>query len=739
MAFDFLHKLINLCRFLFLSPKQYRYLWLAHKSQLFDVQFYTATNPGLNRLFRRFPVRHYVALGESASLRPNPEFSPEAYVRYNPDLGGLKARPFLHYIVYGYKEARVTKDLSVDQTAVRLNAPVLRLQPNAKPPKDYAVYIHIFYHDLWSDFLAKIKKIDIDFDLFITVTDLGDDTDVLVAEIKQDYPDAFIARMPNHGRDIFPFVHVINAGLLAPYKAICKIHTKKSPHRKDGNEWRDHLIEGILPGVGTAKLVERFINDDMAAFLVADGQHYQGDEWWGTNKKPTKSLLQRVDIICDPDNLSFPAGSIYWIKPLMITMIKGLQLDKQMFELEWGQVDGTLAHSFERAMGYLASNADQIIRQVSDLPLSKPEQKPQPCPKFTSAFYLPQFHPTAENDEWWGKGFTEWASTVRTKPSFPGHSQPQIPTSLGLYDLRVPEVMGQQWALAKDAGIDAFCVYHYWFSGKRILEEPIDNLLNSPDIPFNFYLCWANESWRRNWDGLSGEILLEQKYEKGFEFALAADTARYMKDPRYQRPDGRRPRFVIYRPDEMQNPAESVKKLRKEWHKLGVGDVELGAVLFHIEGESSVDNDVFDFWIEMPPHGLVTLDDYLHGGPEGNKINLNPVHGFNGLVYDYKSVVKNSLSETYMKTLPDNVIAGIMPSWDNTARRGLSGHIAYGANPAQFTIWLSKLLEQRLEKSYRQEIFINAWNEWAEKAMLEPSEQYGAAYLEVLKSRLRTI
>lgn len=730
-------KLANLCRFTFIiSPGKYYYIWHMSRSKMFDRQFYISTNPGINRLFRKFPARHYVVFGERANLRPNPDFSPEAYVRHNHDLGSLISHPFLHYIKYGLKDKRITKDMPSGLESVLNEASALRARSDFGTPKDYAVHVHMFYHDLWPDFLKTLKSVDIEFDLFVTITDLGDDTDDLIAEIQKDYPKAFITRMPNHGRDIFPFVLIVNSDLLSPYKAVCKIHTKKSPHRTDGDEWRDHLIQGILPGTGTAKLVNSFVNDTGAAFLVADGQHYSGDQWWGSNKKTTKHLLYCVDVRCDADDLSFPAGSIYWVKPMMLEMIKGLQLDQNSFDTEIGQVDGTLAHSFERAIGYLAKNAGQTVRQSSEMATPIKPIKPLPRPKFVSAFYLPQFHPTDDNDAWWGQGFTEWTSTVRAKPSFPGHAQPQLPSDLGFYDLRLPQTMGQQWNMAKDAGIDAFCVYHYWFSGKRVLEQPMDNLLDAPDIPFNFYLCWANESWRRNWDGLSGDILLDQQYEDGFETALAANTAHYMKDPRYQRPDGRRPRFVIYRPDDMPDPNTSVERLRAEWHKFGIGDVELGAVLFHIEDENPVDRSSFDFWVEMPPHGLVTPDDYLLGGANGNLLGVDPVPHFRGLVYDYTAVAKNSLSEEYLSELPDNVIAGIMPSWDNTARRSLSGHIAFGANPAQFHQWLQKLLTQRLGTSYRQELFINAWNEWAEKAMLEPSKQYGSAYLKILKDKL---
>ncbi len=732
---NFSSRLRNLSRFLFLSRSQAKYLRKIKRSALFDTQFYTSTNPQLNGLFRRFPARHYVVFGENINLRPNPDFSPGAYTHLNADIAALNMPPFLHYIEHGHAENRLTKELPPMEETVQFTAGTLRPREQDRAPADYAMHVHMYYHDLWPEFADKLNSLDIDFDLFVTITDKGDATDALITQITADFPDAYVVRMPNHGRDIFPFVHVVNSGLLDPYKAVCKFHTKKSPHRQDGEQWRDHLINGILPGVGTADLVARFLADRESVFLVADGQFYNDTQWWGSNRQTVTGLLHRVEERIDPNHLSFPAGSIYWVKPLILSMIKGLELRQDTFEPEYNQVDGTLAHAFERAIGYLAKAGSKTVRQVSELADMVPSPD-LPKPAFTSAFYLPQFHPTPENDAWWGKGFTEWNSAVLAKPNFPGHAQPQLPADLGFYDLRLPKTMGAQWAMAADAGIDAFCVYHYWFSGKRVLQEPIDNLMDAPDIPFNFYLCWANESWRRNWDGLSGEILLDQKYEDGFEQELAADAARYMRDPRYMRVDGSRPRFVIYRPDDMPDPAANVARLRAAWRDLGIGDVELGAVLFHIEGENPVADDLFDFWVEMPPHGLVSSSDYLFGGPDGNQLGMEPRGGFGGLIYDYAAVAKNSVSKSYTKHLPAHTIAGIMPSWDNTARRGANAHIAYGANPLRFNAWLEDLCQNRLETSYRGELFVNAWNEWAEKAVLEPSRQYGATYLNVLKDKI---
>jgi hypothetical protein len=170
---------------------------------------------------------------------------------------------------------------------------------------------------------------------------------------------------------------------------------------------------------------------------------------------------------------------------------------------------------------------------------------------------------------------------------------------------------------------------------------------------------------------------------------------------------------------------------------MGVGDVELGAVCFHVAGEANVAEGLFDFWVEMPPHGLIGSDDYLFGGPDAPRLKADTTPGFEGLIYDYTRAAKTSVSDAYVAKLPRDTIAGIMPSWDNTARRGLNAHIAYGANPASFQNWLDTICNKRIKSSYRGELFVNAWNEWAEKAILEPSEQYGSAYLRALEQTVK--
>ena len=727
-------------RLLFISPRELLQVRQIKRSGLFDRAFYLASNPRMHRLNCWLPERHYLTRGEKAGFYPYPEFSPQAYLAHNPDVAHSGLPPLLHYIKIGRQENRLTAHVSEIEPGTPLRSPILRTRPAATAPQ--AIVIHLYYHELWPEFAAVLRKLEFRFDLYATVTIKAEDGDLtgaadLARQIEADFPGAQVFQMRNHGRDIYPFLHLVNAGWLDGYQAICKIHTKKSPHRDDGDDWRDMLIGGILPSAGAAALLEAFKADDAAGFWVADGQNYSGVEWWGSNFERSTQILHRVEVPTHRYEITFPAGSMYWLKPVIIDMIKGLQLVENQFETELGQTDGTLAHAVERALGHLAQAGGLATRETKDI-LARVGQpaKSLPKPAYVSAFYLPQFHPVAQNDLWWGKGYTEWTGVSRARPQYSGHMQPHLPADLGFYDLRLTEVIGEQTALARAAGVDAFCTYHYWFDGTRILEAPIDRLLTRPEVDFPFYLCWANESWRRNWDGLSGEILLGQSYSPGWEATFAASLLPYFNDRRYQRPDGTRPRFVIYRPEDIPDPAAAVAALRAAWRNLGVGEVELGAVRFHIPGETPVAAELFDFWIEMPPHGLVKEPDFLFGGPEGNRMGPSLAMGFAGLIYDYTAVAARACDPAYVASLPQNTIAGIMPSWDNTARRGAKAHVAWGANPATFDHWLRRLLQTRLPASYRHEMFVNSWNEWGERAALEPSAQYGHAWLNVMARRL---
>jgi hypothetical protein len=343
----------------------------------------------------------------------------------------------------------------------------------------------------------------------------------------------------------------------------------------------------------------------------------------------------------------------------------------------------------------------------------------------TIAFYLPQFHQIPENDVWWGPGFTEWRNVERALPNFAGHYQPHRPGELGHYNLLQPDVMERQAALAQTYGITGFCYYYYSFSGRRILEAPLERMLASgkPDLPF--CLCWANENWTRRWDGGDKEVLLAQGYTPEDDATIITDVMRYMRSPNYIRIDGK-PLFVIYRPSLIPDLKRTLDSWRRACRQSGIGEVYLAAVeAFELVRSTKNPRDMgLDASIEFPPAGM-------------SEKSTAPREMFNarydGLISDYRRIAQLYMSET----LPGHTrFRGIMPSWDNTARRQNDAFIFDQASPGAFQAWLEAVIEDTLDQNSGDEriVFINAWNEWAEGAHLEPDLRFGRGWLEAVRN-----
>jgi hypothetical protein len=367
------------------------------------------------------------------------------------------------------------------------------------------------------------------------------------------------------------------------------------------------------------------------------------------------------------------------------------------------------------------------------------------------ALYLPQFHPIPENDEWWGRGFTEWTNVAKAKPLFRGHRQPHLPADLGFYDLRVPEVREAQAELARNAGVGAFCYWHYWFgNGRRIIERPFEEVRDSGEPDFPFCLAWANQSWTGVWHGSPKQTLMKQEYfgradeEAHFRWARKA-----FEDPRYFKVDGK-PMFTVFAPHDL----PSTKSFVEHWRELAAKAGYPGLFFIAISHRSGSIVDHYHDPILEPFDAVTPLvpSDYLQSVGEATVRTdlprrlreLNFGTRLNALKksdrwrrptrIQYADVVKQALHD-----LPrgERFLPSVLPGWDNTPRSGVRGIVYEGETPELFRQYLQKAVDRVADyPEPRRIIFLKAWNEWAEGNYVEPDSFHGHAFLDAMRSVL---
>jgi lipopolysaccharide biosynthesis protein len=366
-------------------------------------------------------------------------------------------------------------------------------------------------------------------------------------------------------------------------------------------------------------------------------------------------------------------------------------------------------HAGGRALGYVEYRTEPL---------------PDPLPATLVAFYLPQFHTIPENDEWWGKGFTEWRNVARALPQFEGHVQPRLPGDLGFYDLRNPQVMRDQAKLAREYGISAFCFHFYWFGGRTLLESPLQQWLADTSITQSFCLCWANENWTRTWDGRTQDVLIGQSHSPEDDLAFIAHVSRYLADPRYLRVDGK-PLLLVYRPGLLPDAGATISRWRAWCSQHGIGDIFIAYVQSFERPDPRELG--FDAAIEFPPNLSKPTD------ITARQHLLNPAH--EGQVLDWRDMARD-----YQRgaLAPYQVFPGVNCGWDNEPRRPGKGRCYLHASPHAYGEWLQATITRRLRLSHAAHrfVFVNAWNEWAEGAVLEPDQHLGHAWLQATRSAL---
>jgi len=349
----------------------------------------------------------------------------------------------------------------------------------------------------------------------------------------------------------------------------------------------------------------------------------------------------------------------------------------------------------------------------NDIPL------PSRLPVRVIAFYLPQFHAIPENDRWWGKGFTEWANVTKAVPRYVGHYQPRLPGDLGFYDLRLVDNLRQQAALAKRHGIAGFCFHYYWFGGHRLLDTPLNILLANPDIDLPFFVNWANENWTRRWDGGNEKILIRQSHSAADDIALARAWEPLIRDRRYMRINNR-PIIMLYRPGHLPDPRATIDRWRQYFTVRGLGNPYM--VMPQVYGEDNPHHFGMDAAAGFPPHkvgwDLPSVTKRL------DLIDPN----FGGKVMSYDEMARCAID---LQPTEYRLFHGVCPNWDNEARRTGIGWSFIGSTPEKYGMWLAEACHKALDGGDPDEriVFVNAWNEWAEGAYLEPDRHYGFAFL----------
>ena len=511
-------------------------------------------------------------------------------------------------------------------------------------------------------------------------------------------------------------VHILNATILSDYESVFlyNFYCRDLSPKKPGN------LLSVTPnihrwGVIGEKLVsgKSFINADIKTFL--------------------NIALPRLGCKLQDTDFDIAVGSFVWVNSLVLRHLGIMPLMAKDLSAETPK-DSMWFKKILALASYFAQQGQMELLTATDLPstavvLPKTGASAGERTIKSIAFLLPQFHPVKENDRWWGRGFTEWNNVIRGRPMFRSHYQPRLPKDLGYYDLRHPDTQRRQAEMAQQNGVHGFCYHYYWFDGKKILNEPVEQMLSSgaPDHPF--CVCWANENWSRNWDGQERFVLLKQNYTMESNRALIHEFIKMMRDRRYIRHQGK-PVLVVYRIRVIPNWLETAKMWREECRKAGIGEIHLCAVRFGLEPLDGPPEEFgVDSYVLFPPHETVRED---------MRSSVHDLNGqFGGEIFSYDGVWKGDV-ERFEKGYPWPVHRGVMMGWDNTARRMTDSRIFHGATPLKFRTWLNKIVEQENKHNKDREslVFVNAWNEWAEGTTLEPDAKFGDSYLRALRSTL---
>jgi len=611
---------------------------------------------------------------------------------------------------------------------------VVKIPANQTAPK-LGVHLHVYYRDLLEQCADYLNNIPFHFDLFVSAND-KDNTDEMTTFLQNHIHllnKVIIKKVPNRGRDLAPFIVEFGKDL-QKYDFVAHIHTKKSPHNSQLDTWFEDILDTLLGSQSGIHQIFELLSRDAKFVYPAPNEKILIDKsGWADNYDIAKKLLPQLlgEKIEAYPLIEFPQGSMFWAKSGALSKFLNLPLTYTDFPSEPIPADGTMLHVLERLLLVSANHLPgrnyriylpkSILKEAYYEPQKDYSNSQMHETVRVLSYYLPQFYPTPENDEWHGRGFTEWTKVQSANPLFYGHYQQRVPhKDIGYYSLISSEMLKKQVELMKCSGVYGQIFYHYWFTGKLILEKPAQMLLADKSIEMPFCFCWANENWTRKWDGNENEILLGQEYSEQDAIQFINYLIPFFKDERYIKIDGR-PVLYIYRSASI--PDFGVYK--KAWQKIcaenGVKTPFVVAVLTR-DTKSPIEHDM-DAGCER------VLHDWTNGNVKEIKNQLLPYWPINGSVLSYEKVADYYINQPPITDF--TYFRSIIPSWDNTPRYGSEAFIVHKSTPEKFQEWLEELIvdaEARLPED-RRFVVVNAWNEWAESAVLEPDGRFGYAYL----------
>jgi lipopolysaccharide biosynthesis protein len=606
----------------------------------------------------------------------------------------------------------------------------------ALPEFKVAVHLHLFYEDMADVCIGYLRNIPVAFDLYLSVPE-GCDAALCVQQFRSalTLAHAVVAEVvPNRGRDLAPFITQFGQRL-ADYQVVGHFHTKKSPHKDSLPGWFDELLSSLCGSTSSvSQILGLFANDAKVVYAAGNQDASWDNTGWSDNSDLAAALLAKhtnLDIN-DFEQLKFVQCSMFWAKGECLREFLTLPLGYEDFAEESIAADATLAHALERLVLVFST-----LHEGRNYRLESPQRASEPQPFYEEqydysgeiahesikvlAYYLPQFHPTPENDAWHGKGFTEWTKVRAANPLFQGHYQQHVPHSdIGYYHLDAPEQLVLQAQMMHRAGVHGMVFYHYWFTGKLILEMPAQMLLANPDIEMPFSFCWANENWTRRWDGNESEILLGQVYSPDDALDFIRYLIPFFKDERYIKVEGR-PVLFIYRPSAVEHVDDYLRIWREECARNDIKPPYVVATL--TRGAVSPAHYGMDAAVERP------LQDWTGGAVADIRPQLRPYWPVNGSVLDYGEVADHYMHKDLGKDCV--LFRSLVPTWDNTARYGTEALALHRFTTPKFQEWLEHLISYSVRElpADRRFVVVNAWNEWAEGAHLEPDTRFGYGYL----------